>query len=213
MKNKTIGQLIEDEVRKQQRSITAFADEICCQRNNVYNIFNRNNIDIQLLARISNVLHHNYFQDLAKNPNLADIPKEMTEKEVENQKAVTQFFDVMPNILSRLGMSNCITFDKSDSSCENDIPHPDMILPDYLVCFTIGERWIEKAKMDKSPIFEVISLSATKDTIVDIVENKAYKSTFIDVKLDYKTEQEWEDTMLYIKEHCLQQVKLYRYFY
>ena len=213
MNNKTIGQLIEDEVRKQQRSITAFADEICCKRSNVYNIFKRNNIDIQLLAKISEVLQHNYFQDLAKNPELADIPKEMTEKEAENQKAVAQFFDVMPKILSRLGMSSRITFDKYESSCENDIPHPDMILPDYLVCFTIGERWIEKAQMDKSLFFDVTSLSATKDTFIDIVKNKAFKSTFIDVKLDYKTEQEWEDTMLYIKENCLQRVKLTRHFY
>ena len=213
MNNKTIGQLIENEVRKQQRSITDFADEICCQRSNVYNIFKRNNIDIQLLARISKVLQHNYFQDLAANPELADIPKDMTEKETENQKAVAQFFDVMPNILSRLGMSNCITFDKYEFLCDNDIPHPDMILPDYMVCFTIGERWIEKAKMDKSPFFDVTSLSATKNTFVDIVENKAFKTTFIDIKLDYKTEQEWEDTMFYIKENCLQRVNLTRHFY
>ena len=77
----------------------------------------------------------------------------------------------------------------------------------------LGERWIEKAQMDKSLFFDVTSLSATKDTFIDIVKNKAFKSTFIDVKLDYKTEQEWEDTMLYIKENCLQRVKLTRHFY
>lgn len=40
MTNKrTIGELIENEVRKQQIPITGFAKMICCQRNNVYDIF------------------------------------------------------------------------------------------------------------------------------------------------------------------------------
>lgn len=42
----TIGKLIEKEVRKQQIPITEFARLICCQRNNVYDIFKRSKIDI-----------------------------------------------------------------------------------------------------------------------------------------------------------------------
>ena len=49
---RTIGKLIEKEVRKQQLSIVEFADRICCKRNNVYNLFTRNNMDIQQLALI-----------------------------------------------------------------------------------------------------------------------------------------------------------------
>lgn len=41
MEKKTIGRLIEEEVRRQGKNITAFADEICCTRSNVYNIFDR----------------------------------------------------------------------------------------------------------------------------------------------------------------------------
>ena len=52
MNNKTIGEIIEREVRKQQIPITQFADMICCQRNNVYDIFRRSKIDIILLKRI-----------------------------------------------------------------------------------------------------------------------------------------------------------------
>lgn len=40
---RTIGELIEKEVRRQQLSIVEFADKICCKRNNVYNLFTRNN--------------------------------------------------------------------------------------------------------------------------------------------------------------------------
>ena len=62
---KTIGELIEREVRKQQIPITQFEEMICCQRNNVYDIFRRSKLDIILLKRISEVLKHNFFKDLA----------------------------------------------------------------------------------------------------------------------------------------------------
>ena len=60
---RTIGKLIEKEVRKQQLSIVEFADRICCKRNNVYNLFTRNNMDIQQLALISKVLGRNFFKE------------------------------------------------------------------------------------------------------------------------------------------------------
>lgn len=45
-KSKTIGDLINEEVRRQEMPVTKFAKEINCQRNNVYDIFNRSNMDI-----------------------------------------------------------------------------------------------------------------------------------------------------------------------
>ena len=77
----TIGNRIENEVRKQEWNITEFADAICCKRNNVYDIFKRNNLDIKLLARISKVLKHNYFKDLAEEPELAEFTVEESEKD------------------------------------------------------------------------------------------------------------------------------------
>jgi hypothetical protein len=214
MKEDTIGERIEKEVRKQEWNITEFADAICCKRNNVYDIFKRNNIDIQLLARISKVLKHNYFQDLAENPELADMNLEESETERENRKAVAQFFDVMPSILTKLGMNNTITFDKSEETKENDIPTPDMILPDYLVCFTIGNRWINKANISQqSSSFQVITKKMENGTLVDIVDNKLFGSTMIDIKLDYKTAKEWESVMRFVKEECLKYAKLPRRFF
>lgn len=58
----TIGKLIEQEVRRQGRSITAFADEICCTRTNVYDIFGRNKMDVAQLELISKVLGHNFLR-------------------------------------------------------------------------------------------------------------------------------------------------------
>ena len=56
-----IGQLIEEELHKQERSVTWFAKKLCYERTNVYSIFKRESIDTALLVRISQILHHNFF--------------------------------------------------------------------------------------------------------------------------------------------------------
>ncbi len=86
----TIGSLIKDEIDDQHIPITKFAKMINCERNNVYNIFKRNTIDIQLLQRISIVLKHNFFEDLAKDIDLAR-PVPIDDKELERLRAINQF--------------------------------------------------------------------------------------------------------------------------
>lgn len=56
-----IGQLIEKELRHQERSVTWFAKQLCCERTNVYSIFKRETIDTHLLYRISLILKKNFF--------------------------------------------------------------------------------------------------------------------------------------------------------
>ena len=56
-----IGQIIEDELHSQERSITWFANKLFCDRTNVYKIFKRTSIDSDLLLRISHILNHNFF--------------------------------------------------------------------------------------------------------------------------------------------------------
>lgn len=56
-----IGQLIEAELRRQERTITWFAKKLFCDRTNVYNIFKRQSIDTETLLRISQILHHDFF--------------------------------------------------------------------------------------------------------------------------------------------------------
>lgn len=109
-KNKTtIGKLIESEVRKQQIPITEFAKLICCQRNNVYDIFKRSKIDIVQLKQISKVLKRNFFKELADDIELIS-EDDISEKEVLRQKAVSQFFEIVPNILHELGKPSTIVF-------------------------------------------------------------------------------------------------------
>lgn len=61
-----IGDKIRKLLREQGRSVTWFADQLCCTRMNVYKIFQRESIETSLLFRISKVLEHNLFNDLSK---------------------------------------------------------------------------------------------------------------------------------------------------
>lgn len=62
MKQVFIGKFIEEELRRQERSVVWFARKLECNRTNVYKIFHRASIDTELLLKISNVLNHNFFQ-------------------------------------------------------------------------------------------------------------------------------------------------------
>ena len=57
-----IGHLIEQELRRQRRSVSWFARELYCDRTNVYKLFQKESIDTMLLYRISVVLSHDFFQ-------------------------------------------------------------------------------------------------------------------------------------------------------
>ena len=70
------GLLIRNTLREQGHTVTWFAAQLCCTRSNAYKIFRKNNIDIELLWRISLVLGHNFFGELSgiyeDNPQLLD---------------------------------------------------------------------------------------------------------------------------------------------
>lgn len=59
------GKLIEQTLRAQGRTVTWFASQLCCTRPNVYKIFGKSNIDIHMLLRISNILNHDFFNDIS----------------------------------------------------------------------------------------------------------------------------------------------------
>lgn len=57
-----IGLLIKRELERQERTVSWFARKLCCDRSNVYKIFKRSTIDTELLLRISQILHYNFFE-------------------------------------------------------------------------------------------------------------------------------------------------------
>lgn len=46
-------------------TIVWFANQLHCQRANIYKIFNRQTVDTMLLYQISQILNHNFFADLS----------------------------------------------------------------------------------------------------------------------------------------------------
>jgi len=56
-----IGEIIKEELHRQDRSVTWLARKLYCDRTNVYNIFKRQSIDTETLLRISAILEHDFF--------------------------------------------------------------------------------------------------------------------------------------------------------
>ncbi|MBE6319275.1 MAG: XRE family transcriptional regulator [Bacteroidales bacterium] len=57
-----IGQLIKQELERQERSPLWLAKKINCTRPNIYHIFNSPSINTLILLRISIVLNYNFFE-------------------------------------------------------------------------------------------------------------------------------------------------------
>lgn len=60
--NLHIGRLIQEQLRKDQRSVSWLAREIHCTRNNVYKVFNKPSLDSNLILKISKAMNFNFFQ-------------------------------------------------------------------------------------------------------------------------------------------------------
>lgn len=191
----TIGELIENEVRRQQLTMDQFAQKICCQRANVYKIFKRNTIDISQLKLISEALGHNYFEDLAKDVDLAR-PVPVDEEELERLRAVDQFMDAVPKVFLKLGHMVSISFG-SKLPDEENIPLPDFILSDYNITFTIGQTYEEKCNGFWGNRFYFSHPSDDCPAKMVGCLNQGTGLQSYDIAIDYKTEDEWEKTIRY----------------
>lgn len=193
---RTIGELIENEVRKQQIPITEFAKMIYCQRNNVYDIFKRNKMDIAQLKQISKVLNHNFFKELSEDVELINDNEE-SEEEVKKQKAVSQFFSVVPDILLKLGKPSPIVFCRLDE-LGKDCQTPDFGLSDYFITFTIGETLLERIGV--CAVLPIDTVFNEDGQMVEVCTNIIYGSVYINIKLDYKTAEEWYKILVFAFE-------------
>uniref|UniRef100_UPI004026840A hypothetical protein n=1 Tax=Alloprevotella sp. TaxID=1872471 RepID=UPI004026840A len=190
-KSKTIGDLINEEVRRQEMPVTKFAKEINCQRNNVYDIFNRSNMDIDLLKRISKVLGVNFFQKIADDLDL--VCEEADNVNQQEQKAVSQFLDVVPKLLEKMGKNAAIFM---GNPCPLDIDSdclPDFSLPDYSISFTFGKTLEERMRANSYLSFEVVRKNAGCE--VETCFNKCTSLQTVNIQLTYKTEEQWAEIL------------------
>ena len=66
-----IGERIKEIFKQKNISITRFAEQLHCDRANVYNIFRRKTIDIYLLLKISEILNHNLVEEICARQGLS----------------------------------------------------------------------------------------------------------------------------------------------
>jgi len=78
LKMKPIGQLIKEELEKQERSVSWFARKLYLDRSSIYRLFQKNSIDTGLLRRISIVLNKNFFAILSDDYSVTDPDKKQT---------------------------------------------------------------------------------------------------------------------------------------
>lgn len=61
--NVHIGRLVQSVFDKSGMSVSELSRQLHCERTNVYTIFKRRTIDIELLAKLSLILKHNFLND------------------------------------------------------------------------------------------------------------------------------------------------------
>lgn len=72
---KHIGNIIENTIHDQGRSVTWFAEQLGCTRVTVYNIFRHASIETEMLYKISMILQYNFFEEYS-----SDFKKSMAMK-------------------------------------------------------------------------------------------------------------------------------------
>ena len=63
IKDVHIGQMIQDELNRQGRTVNWLAKGVYCEKSNVYKMFKRKSIDMVQLMKICEVLNHNFLKD------------------------------------------------------------------------------------------------------------------------------------------------------
>lgn len=61
-----IGHLIKSVFDESGMTVSELARQLHCERTNVYTIFRRRTVDVELLAMLSEILNHNFLDDAMK---------------------------------------------------------------------------------------------------------------------------------------------------
>jgi len=95
-----IGQKIQEIFETKGMTVVEFARRINTSRENVYGIFGRKSMDVELLAKISDVLDYNFLQHYLSEkfigyPELDKVKKqlEVAEKEIEYLKKINRLIE------------------------------------------------------------------------------------------------------------------------
>lgn len=61
-----VGRMVVGEMLRQEKKASWLAREVNRERSSVYKMFARNSLDVEMLIRISVLLHHDFFKDISE---------------------------------------------------------------------------------------------------------------------------------------------------
>jgi len=117
METVEIGQKIKEVFDERNMKLTEFADELGTVRQNVYRIFKKRHVDTGLLLKISQVLHHNFFQYYVAQPGEVDEKiramrsetddfqnqLELSRKEIDYLRKIIKLMEEKAELVQQLG--------------------------------------------------------------------------------------------------------------
>lgn len=177
--------------------ISDFAEKICTTRENVYHIFKRVDINLVQLSLISKVLNRDFIREIYLNPEILDLNDPVIIQQIEEDKAMTQFYNVIPKAMENIGMHDVLVntgsaFNKDD--VESFLP--DIGLANHAIFFYKHK----KDDLSDPLAYETISDGGKKT--FRICTNNLYGTRYAEVIIDYKTQPEWEDYLKFIFREC-----------
>lgn len=198
---KHIGQLIKEEVDRQGLSAKKFGELICCERANVYKIYERSSLDTAQLGLISRALNHNFFIDIANNQILSGVDDKDALEEIRNRVAISQFVEVVPKVLTKLGVEPCIFFGRPLDIPE-EIPIPEYFISPFNITFSVGDLLYNKSGCNLSQTATVNRITdETTGLIVDLWKFIIPGPNLVNLRLDFKTEDQWEYALKFVFKH------------
>lgn len=99
-----VGHMVKSVFEKSGLSVTEFARRIHCTRPNIYAIFERNDIGVEQLIRISVALNHNFFDDIidlsGMKPNMQSKQIVVNMKNIDTKK-IERIVEILGETLLR----------------------------------------------------------------------------------------------------------------
>ena len=209
MEKKIIGQRIKEVVISKKITHKEFAELLSVSDNYVFKIYNKSSLDTKFLEIISKALNHNFFEDNING--IVEMDNSEVMKDFYNRRAVSQFHEIVPEVLEELGREPIISFGRP-SGLEKGIKIPDFTLTDYFITFTIGETFMERSPEHCKKSFIGYDVKNKDNIEIEVLHNEWVKQNMplsnpvqINIKLDYKTKEEWLKTLKFafeIYDYC-----------
>lgn len=132
---------------------------------------------------------------------LSGVEDEKALKEIAERMAVSQFVEVVPKVLAKLGVEPSIFFGRP-LDIPKEIPIPEYFLSPFNITFSVGDLLFDKVNCNLAQTATVNRITDEKSGLkVDLWKFIIPCPNLINIKLDYKTEEEWEYTLRFVFQH------------